>query len=168
PHELVMRLDPGMAFGTGTHETTRLCLTALDEFDPAGKAVLDIGCGSGILAVAAMLLGAKSAEGIDIDETAVKSAVENAARNGMAVDFHLGDLARGVSGSYGIIFANIVADALIALSPDIPGRLEDGGVFIASGIIDEREREVRLAIEAAGMRIARTLRENGWVCIVAV
>jgi ribosomal protein L11 methyltransferase len=166
PREVIMRLDPGMAFGTGTHETTHLCLAMLDEFDPAGKTVLDIGCGSGILAVAAMLLGAKSAEGIDIDETAVLCARENAALNEAAADFRLGDLARGVSGKYDIIFANIVADALIALSPDIPKHLAAGGVFIASGIITEREGEVREAMERAGMQIARIERENGWSCII--
>jgi ribosomal protein L11 methyltransferase len=168
PHEVILRLDPGMAFGTGTHETTRMCLMALDTFDPRGKTVLDIGCGSGILAVAAMLLGAKSAAGIDIDEVAVQSARENAARNDVAADFGLGDLTHGVSGTYDIIFANIVADALIALAPDVPKRLSPGGVYITGGIIDEREAEVRDAMERAGIRITRVEHDNGWVCIVGV
>ena len=165
PHEIVMRLDPGMAFGTGTHETTRLCLKMLDKFDPAGKRVLDVGCGSGILAIAAILLGAASAEGIDIDETAVNSAMENAALNNVDASFQLGDLAHGVGGSYDIIFANIVADALVKLAPDIPALLSPGGVFIAGGIIENSEGEVRAAFERAGMQIIYDARENDWVSL---
>jgi ribosomal protein L11 methyltransferase len=165
--EVLLRLDPGMAFGTGTHETTRLCLRMLDRFDPAGKAALDIGCGSGILAVAAMLLGADSALGVDIDENAVKVAKENAALNNVPAQFRQSDLTGGVTGKYGIVFANIVADAVISLSAQIPPYLADGGVLIASGIIDARERDVLEAFGRAGLRLVHRAGENGWVCLCA-
>ena len=167
PGEVVMQLDPGMAFGSGTHETTRLCLAALDEFNPSGRDVLDVGCGSGILSVAAMLLGAGSALGVDIDENAVRVAVENADFNRVAAKYRCADLTSGVTGQYDIIFANIVADAIRMLSPEIPRFLSEGGVFIASGIIDTRERETTAAIEAAGLKIVRRREQNGWVCLCA-
>jgi len=167
PHETVMQLDPGMAFGTGTHETTRLCLRMLDRFDPHGKSVLDIGCGSGILSVAATLFGARSALGIDIDEMAVGNARENAALNSADITFCVGDLARDVSGQYDIIFANIVAGALVKLAPAIPSLLANGGVFIAGGIIANSEQDVHLAFENAGLRIIHRESENDWVSLVS-
>lgn len=165
PEEVILRLDPGMAFGTGTHETTQLCLQMLDEYAPAGKTILDVGCGSGILSASAMLLGAREALGIDIDENAVRVARENAEANGVAAEYRRGDLATGVDGRYDIIFANIVADAIKALAPDVPRRLAEGGVLIASGIIDTRADEVLAAIEAAGLRILRREELRGWVCV---
>ena len=165
--EVVMRLDPGMAFGSGTHETTRLCLAALDEYNPSGRDVLDVGCGSGILSVGAVLLGAKTALGVDIDENAVRVAAENAEFNGVTAEYRCADLTTGVSGHYDIIFANIVADAIRMLSPEIPRFLREGGVFIASGIIDTREEETTAAIEAAGLKIVRRKEQNGWVCLCA-
>ncbi len=165
----VLTLDPGMAFGTGTHETTELCLLALDELVKDGDDVLDVGCGSGILGIAACLLGAKKADGIDIDPMAVRTSAENATLNKVDHLFHpiLGDLAKEVKGQYDIVVANIVANAIIALAPTIPQFLKPSGVFISSGIIDEREQEVCTAIEAAGMTIAKINRKNGWVCIWA-
>lgn len=169
PGRAVLRLDPGMAFGTGTHETTALCLRALDELVHGGERMLDIGTGSGILAIAALLLGAKEADGVDIDPMCVRTAGENAERNGVADRFRVrvGNLSDQASGRYQIITANIVANAIISLAPSVPALLDAGGVFIASGIIDEREEEVAAAIAAAGLAVREIRRDNGWVCILA-
>lgn len=165
---VVLNLDPGLAFGTGTHETTRLCLTALERYMNAGARVLDVGCGSGILAVASLLLGAGHAVGVDIDELAVKTAKENAALNQVEDRFEAicGDLTKKVSGKYDVVFANIVADAVILLSKDIAGFLKDGAVYIMSGIIDTRVQEVIQALEGR-FEIMEKLAENGWYCLVA-
>ena len=169
PGRVVLRLDPGMAFGTGTHETTALCLRALDELVAGGERMLDIGTGSGILAIAALLLGAAEADGVDIDPMCVRTAGENAERNGVADRFHVrvGNLSDQARGTYQIITANIVANAIIALAPSVPALLDAGGVFLASGIIDEREEEVASAIAAAGLAVREIRRDNGWVCILA-
>ena len=169
PDRVVLRLDPGMAFGTGTHETTSLCLRALDERIRGGERMLDIGTGSGILAIAALLLGAAEADGVDIDPMCVRTAGENAERNGVADRFHVrvGNLSDQARGTYQIITANIVANAIIALAPSVPALLDAGGVFLASGIIDEREEEVAEAIAAAGLAVREIRRDNGWVCILA-
>ena len=164
----VIRLDPGLAFGTGTHETTALCLAALDELVQGGERVLDIGTGSGILAIAALKLGAASAEGVDIDPMCVRTAGENAALNGVADRFTVlvGDLSDKASGKYDIITANIVANAILHLAPCVPGLLAEGGTFIASGIIDTREEEVCAGLAAAGLTVAQVRRKNGWVAIL--
>ena len=169
PGRAVLRLDPGMAFGTGTHETTALCLVALDELVQGGERLLDIGTGSGILAIAALLLGAAKAEGVDIDPMCVRTAGENAALNGVSDRFvvEIGDLSDKASGQYDLITANIVANAIKQLAPQIPALLAPNGTFIASGIIDEREDEVAQAIRAAGLAVREIRRDNGWVCILA-
>ena len=161
-------LDPGLAFGTGGHETTSLCLEALDELTAGGERVLDIGTGSGILAIAALKLGAASAEGVDIDPVAVRTACENAALNGVADRFVglEGDLSDKASGRYDIITANIVANAIIALAPAVPALLAAGGRFIASGIIDSRADEVAAALTTAGLAPAVRREKRGWVCFV--
>ena len=161
-------LDPGLAFGTGGHETTSLCLEALDELTTGGERVLDIGTGSGILAIAALKLGAACAEGVDIDPVAVRTACENAALNGVAGQFTglVGDLSDKASGTYQIITANIVANAIISLAPAVPGLLAEGGHFIASGIIDTRAQEVAQALAKAGLTIAQRKDKRGWVCFV--
>ena len=161
-------LDPGLAFGTGGHETTSLCLEALDELTAGGERVLDIGTGSGILAIAALKLGAASAEGVDIDPVAVRTACENAALNGVADRFVglEGDLSDKASGRYDIITANIVANAIIALASAVPALLAAGGRFIASGIIDSRADEVAAALTAAGLAPAVRREKRGWVCFV--
>ena len=165
---IVLHLEPGLAFGTGTHETTRLCLEALEAYTFEGASVLDVGCGSGILSVAALLLGAKSAVGIDIDELAVKASVENAERNGVAdryTGIH-GNLTDKVSGTYDIITANIVADAIIMLSGDIEHFMKDNTIYIMSGIIDTRLEDV-LAGLPQSLEIIRQYEEKGWLCLVA-
>ena len=169
PGRAVLRLDPGMAFGTGTHETTALCLVVLDELVQGGERLLDIGTGSGILAIAALLLGAAKAEGVDIDPMCVRTAGENAALNGVSDRFivEIGDLSDKASGQYDLITANIVANAIKQLAPQIPALLAPNGTFIASGIIDEREDEVAQAIRAAGLAVREIRRDNGWVCILA-
>ena len=161
-------LDPGLAFGTGGHETTNLCLEVLDERVKGGERVLDIGTGSGILAIAALKLGAAVAEGVDIDPVAVRTAGENAALNGVAdkLTVLVGDLSDKASGKYDIITANIVANAIMALAPAVPGLMADDAVFIASGIIDSRKDEVIAALEAAGLAVLEVKEKRGWECIV--
>lgn len=165
----VLRMDPGMAFGTGTHETTALCLLVLEQRVLGGEKMLDIGTGSGILAVAALLLGAKSALGVDIDPMAVRTAGENARRNGVEDRFtvHAGDLAERASGTYTIITANIVADAILRLAPTVVPLLAPGGIFVASGIIDDRAQEVMNGLAEAGLQVTETLEDRGWVALVA-
>ena len=156
-------LDPGLAFGTGGHETTNLCLEVLDERVKGGERVLDIGTGSGILAIAALKLGAAVAEGV-----AVRTAGENAALNGVAdkLTVLVGDLSDKASGKYNIITANIVANAIMSLAPAVPGLMADDAVFIASGIIDSRKDEVIAALEAAGLAVLEVKEKRGWECIV--
>ena len=161
-------LDPGLAFGTGGHETTSLCLEALDERVIGGERVLDIGTGSGILAIAALKLGAGSAEGVDIDPVAVRTAGENAALNGVAdkLTVLVGDLSDKASGRYDIITANIVANAIISLAPAVPGLMAENATFIASGIIDSRKDEVIAGLEKAGLSVVEVKEKRGWECIV--
>lgn len=168
PNETVMKIDPGMAFGTGAHETTRLCLKALTKLDLEGKALLDVGCGSGILSIGGVLLGAKSAFGCDIDQLAVEVARRNAALNGLEekTTYAAGDLLSVVHGEYPIVVANIVADVILMLLKDLKTVLMPGGTFIASGIIDDRKDELISAIEAAGLTIETIEEERGWVAIV--
>ncbi len=165
---IILRLDPGMAFGTGTHETTLLCLEALEREVKGGETLLDIGTGSGILAVGALLLGAGQAFGIDIDPMCVKVARENAQRNGVSGRFKAkqGDLASQVGGQYNLITANIVADAILRLAPALPPLLAPGGLFVASGVLCERAEEVRAALEAAGLAGTEIREKNGWVAIL--
>ena len=161
-------LDPGLAFGTGGHETTSLCLEALDEQVRGGERMLDIGTGSGILAIAALKLGAASAEGVDIDPVAVRTAGENAALNGVQdkLTVLVGDLSDKASGTYDIITANIVANAILSLAPAVPGLMAEGATFIASGIIDSRKDEVIAGLEKAGLSVVEVKEKRGWECIV--
>ncbi len=165
---IVLNLEPGLAFGSGTHETTRLCLEALEKYTFKGARILDVGCGSGILSVAALLLGADSATGIDIDELAVKSSRENAERNNVAdryTGIH-GNLAEKAQGKYDIITANIVADAIIMLSGDIEKFMDENTVYIMSGIIDVRLDDV-LAGLPESLEIIDRYEEKGWLCLAA-
>lgn len=162
----VLDLEPGLAFGTGTHETTRLCLELLEKYLQPGCDFLDMGCGSGILSVAALLLGAKTAVGVDIDPLAVKTAVENARINRVEERFTgiCGDLAEKVSGKFHVIAANIVADIVILLSKDAPRFLYEDSVYIVSGIIDTREADVLEALRGTFDVIERR-EEKGWVAM---
>ncbi len=164
----VITMDPGMAFGTGTHETTSLCLEVLDARVKGGERMLDIGTGSGILAIAALKLGAAEAEGVDIDPMCVRTAGENAQRNGVQDRFKVlvGDLSDKASGVYNIITANIVASAILSLAPHVPALMAPGAVFIASGIIDTRKEEVLEGLRAAGLDPFEVHEKRGWVCIV--
>ncbi len=164
----VLNLDPGLAFGTGAHETTRLCLEALEKYVFPGCTMLDVGCGSGILSVAALLLGAKSALGIDIDEMAVKASRDNARLNNVENGYTAvrGDLADKAEGCYDIITANIVADAIIALSPDITAHMNENSIYIMSGIIDSRLDDVISAMPE-DLVITGQYEEKGWLCLVA-
>ena len=167
---VILNIDPGAAFGTGTHATTRLCLETIQKFVKNGDTVLDVGCGSGILSIAAMLLGAKSAVGVDIDPLAVKTAKENAEKNGLKEPEYTticGDLDDKVSDCYDVVIANIVADIIIRLCDSVPQRVKIGGLFISSGIIDVRADETVTAIENAGFTIIDRYENGGWVCIVA-
>ncbi|WP_368233665.1 50S ribosomal protein L11 methyltransferase [Anaerotruncus rubiinfantis] len=169
PGEVVLTMDPGMAFGTGTHDTTRLCMQLLEKYVSPGAHLLDVGTGSGILAVAALLLGAESAVGIDIDEVAVRVAKENAEANGVAdrVEFLAGDLTAKVDGKFAVVTANIVADVIIRLIPDLERFLRPDSVFIASGIIDTRAGDVTGALAAAGYEVAERRESGGWVALAA-
>lgn len=164
----VLSIDPGMAFGTGGHDTTRLVLEALEDAVSPGAQLLDVGCGSGILSIAALLLGAEKAVGVDIDPLAVKTARENGELNGFTppvLTILHGDLVDKVEGRYDVVAANIVADAIIALSPSIPRFLKPGGVYIASGIIDTREAEVLSALAACGFAVETRREHGGWLCL---
>ena len=165
----VLNIEPGAAFGTGTHDTTRLCLETLDKIIKDGDTVLDIGCGSGILAIASMLLGATEGFGVDIDELAVKTAKENGKMNGLdepELKFVCGDLADKVTKQYDVVVANIVADIIILFSTQVRAFMKPGAKFIASGIIDTRADEVCLALQNAGLVLKERIEENGWVCLV--
>lgn len=163
---VVLNLEPGIAFGTGTHETTRLCLELLEKYVKPDIDFLDMGCGSGILSVAALLLGAKTAVGVDIDPLAVKTAVENAESNHVEQRFTgiCGNLAEKVQGKFHVIAANIVADIVILLSKDAPKYLYPDSVYIISGIIDTREQDVLDAI-SADFEILERREEKGWVAM---
>ncbi len=166
---VVLNIEPGAAFGTGTHETTRLCLESLDKIIKKGDTVLDIGCGSGILAIASMLLGAVEGFGVDIDPLAVKTAAENGRMNGLSepeLKFVCGDLADKVTKKYDVVVANIVADIIILFSTQVRAFMKQGAKFVASGIIDSRADEVVAALADAGLTLEERIEENGWVCLV--
>ena len=165
--DVQMRLDPGMAFGTGTHDTTRLCLELLEECVTPTTRILDVGTGSGILSVGGVLLGAPSALGVDIDPVAVKVANENAEINEVSgkTEFVCGDLTDKVHGQFEIVTANIVADIIIRLLSTVKNYLLKGGVLIVSGIIDTRADEVENACHEAGFTTEKRLEHGGWVAI---
>ena len=160
----VISLDPGAAFGTGSHATTSLCLEVLEQRVSDNTTVLDIGTGSGILAIAADLLGAKSAIGVDIDAQSVKTAIQNAEINGVSdkTEFLVGDLAEKVSGKYDIVCANIVADVVMRLFDNVANFMKDDGILIVSGIIDMRALEVEKSAIEHGFKITESLMREEW------
>ena len=178
PHGRVpFYLNPGLTFGTGSHASTQLCLEGVEEHTVPGRDVLDLGCGSGILSIAALCLGARSAVAVDIDPKAVDVAYENAALNGIGRDRYtvragnvLSDLALAAElaqKKYHLVLANIVADVIIPLAPQVPGLLEEDGVFLCSGIIDTRTREVENALKQAGLTVIKKREKTGWAALEA-
>ena len=165
----VLRIDPGMAFGTGTHETTSLCLKAMEKYMRPGDRVLDVGCGSGILSIAADLLGAGDVLGIEIDPVAVEVSRENLELNGCGDNVRVceGDLTKGVDYEADIVVANLMADLVIMLSEDVRRHLRDGGRYISSGIIDEKLDEVADSIRRCGFTIEEIATDGMWCAIVA-
>ena len=172
-----LRLDPGLIFGTGSHPTTKMCLAALEGFSAAGRTVLDLGCGSGILAIGALLLGCERAVGCDIDPKAPEVAEANAALNGIGPDrfrVYAGDvltdagMQKSLGAGYDIVTANIVADVIIPLSAIVRRFLAPGGVFLTSGIIEGRQDEVRAAIEKNGFEVTNHRCEEEWHCFECV
>ena len=164
-------LEPGLTFGTGSHATTRLCLTALEQAIHGGEKVVDLGCGSGILSIAALKLGAASAVAVDIDDKCPDVAYANAAMNGISKEqctVRVGDiitdqaLQAEIGGDYDVVLANIVSDVIIALAPRVRSLLKPGGMFLCSGIIDDRAEEVAGKLREAGLEILETQSADGW------
>lgn len=166
----VLHLEPGLAFGSGTHDTTRLCLETLEKYAYPGKTVLDVGCGSGILSVASLLLGADSAVGVDIDALAVKTAKENGITNGFdEPQFTVlkGSTTDKVTGKFDIIATNIVADIIIGLCKNVKDFMNPDAVFITSGIIVPREEDVLAAFAENGLEVIARHESGGWLCFEA-
>ncbi len=172
PKRVKLVLNPGLTFGTGSHATTRLCLQALDTHIHGGESVLDLGCGSGILSIAALRLGAARAFACDIDEKCVEVAYENAALNGIGKDRYTvrwgdvlsdAELRCEMGTGYDIVVANIVADVIMGLSPAVHGLLREGGLFLCSGIIDDRAAEVLQKLRADGWDVFEQHSSEGWL-----
>jgi ribosomal protein L11 methyltransferase len=173
PDDVVLALDPGMAFGTGLHPTTRLCLAAVEALSDrgilAGARVLDVGCGSGILAIAALKLGATSALGLDTDPIAIEATIANARRNALVRRLHAreGSLPSGEAG-FDVVLANLIAGLLVPLASGLRDELRPGGVLLASGIFVDREGDVGAAFEAAGLEVTGRTAEGDWVALEAL
>ncbi len=174
---MVIRMDPGTAFGTGTHETTQLCIRGLETYLKKGDQVLDVGCGSGILSMIALKLGAAHVVGTDLDPSAISATQENMDRNGLDPEQYeviQGNMADDKEirdevgyGIYDLVLCNILADVLISLTPSIKEALKTGGIYITSGILDTKEDEVKQAIEKEGLTLLETRPQGEWVSIVA-
>lgn len=170
--ELVIEIDPGMAFGTGTHETTSLCMKLMEKYigdKGKEKKILDVGCGSGILSIGAALLGCEDVLGIEIDDDAVRVAEENVAANDASGSVRImkGDLVDGIDFEADIIVANLMADLVVKLCKSAGHHLADGGVFISSGILVEKEKYVAEKIENAGFKILEIQEDGEWCAIAA-
>lgn len=175
---IVFTVNPGMTFGTGTHASTKMCICELEKYVDSETELFDAGCGSGILSVIALMLGAKSAKAADIDENCIRVSMENAQRNGVDVskyEVYAGDvttdkaLFQKLSGTkYNVIVANIVADVIIALLPTVKKLIARNGVFICSGIIEERLCDVTDALEKENIEVSSVRREDGWACVTCV
>ncbi len=165
----VLNIEPGLAFGTGSHPTTKLCLETLEGYINSNSTVLDIGCGSGILSIASLLLGAKSALGVDIDALAVKTAVSNARENGFDEPVFTavqGNLSDKVSGKFNVVVANIVADVIMQFNTQVGNFLTDDGVYITGGIIENREDEVLASFAKNNFEVISRAENNGWLVFV--
>ncbi len=166
--DIVLEIDPGMAFGTGDHESTRMCLTLLERYMVSGAAVLDVGTGSGILGIAAMKLGAARTLALDFDPVSVSVAKENAENNNVLLDVRQSDLLNNADGEpYDIVLANIVADILIRLNKDVGGYLAEKGVYILGGIIEERLEDVNASLLRDGFEIIDILKMSDWRAVAA-
>lgn len=167
--QVILTLDPGMAFGTGTHETTMLCMQAIDQYIRPDHSLIDIGCGTGVLSIGALLLGAKAATAIDLDGNAVEIARKNAQINKVLDRMTLvhGNLLDEIEGSYDIVVANIIADVIIELSQYVTNYIKAGGLFISSGIIHERLDEVIEQIESVGLIIEKVEKMGEWAMVVS-
>lgn len=167
--ELIIQIDPGMAFGTGTHETTSLCLRLMEEYLKPGESVLDVGCGSGILSVGAALLGAGKILAVDIDPEAIRASKQNVELNGCEyiVKVQEGNLVEGLNFKANLVVANLMADLVIELSSHVAEHMRNGGTYISSGILIEKKEEVEEAIKNCGF-VIEEIREDGmWCAIVA-
>lgn len=175
--KIILKIDPGHIFGTGSHETTQLCIEAIETYVKEGDKVLDIGCGSGILSIASLLLGAAKADAIDIDPNAVEVAYENSDRNAIDRSRYevisgniLEDAALGkryIGQQYDVVEANIVADVIIALTNLVPQYIREQGIFLTSGIIAQREEDVKKALEETGFTILKVKRKKDWVAMIS-
>jgi ribosomal protein L11 methyltransferase len=176
PGEVILHLDPGMAFGTGLHATTRLCLVALERLAQPGMRVLDVGTGSGILGIAAALQGAAAVDAVDNDPVCVDVTRENIRRNGVSGQMHvaLGTLGYNASADlpchqgteYDLLLINILAEIIIGMAPALPATLSAGGQFVASGIIGEKAGAVAEALQAVGLQVDERLSESDWVALI--
>lgn len=168
-NEIVIELDPGMAFGTGTHETTRMCIEALEKNVEKNSVIYDIGTGSGILAIAAAKLGAKEVLGVDLDPVAVDSAIENIKYNNLTnIKVLEGNLVEVVEGKADIVVANIIAEVICILIDDVKKVLKNGGLFISSGIIHDRRQMVIEKLENSGFEVLEVNKDGEWNCITAL
>jgi len=165
PDDLVIVLDPGQAFGTGDHPTTRMCLQHLEDMDLSGKTIADIGCGSGVLSIGAHLLGCGPIVGVDVEKESVETSIENATLNSTPGEFFVG---MGfdplpADATYDIVLSNIISAALIALAPEVGTRVKQGGYWVVSGVIEANWPDVKAAAERAGFTFESMLQENEWV-----